>query len=279
MTRQLSQRHPQENPRRATSDDYARRETTHRRGLVAPTCAWNAGAAAVPATRPGSYNPCCWAPVPGSAAAPSCTSDRRNQNHHHTTVSTPGWRQSTGWTNLRHSLLEKTPTRRNTQQTRRTRTSYTRVTQQHALTNKDTVDEGVKQKKNKKTTEANGEHSSSSSRRSLGLTPIRPARNQQQPNAQRASEEEVCRRPRSKHSGRRSAVPHHASATVAVIVNQATQRQAKATDGGRVVVSRRRLRRRARELGPSSDENEARQGERKLRAKPADFGAASSDHR
>lgn len=138
---------------------------------------------------------------------------------------------------------------------------------------------GSKTKKNKKTTEANGEHSSSSSRRSLGLTPIRPARSQQQPNAQRASEEEVCRRPRSKHSGRRSAVPHHASATVAVIVNQATQRQAKATDGGRVVVSRRRLRRRARELGPSSDENEARQGERKLRAKPADFGAASSDHR
>lgn len=275
MTRQLSQRHPQENPRRATND-YARRRLTdagssrrHARGMPArpqfrrPALVRITHAA-------GRRSPARLLPHRARATAGTQI----------TTVSTPGWRQSTGWTNLRHSLLEKTPTRRNTQQTRRTRTSYTRVTQQqHALTNKDTVDEGVKQKKNKKNTRANGEHSSSS-RRSLGLTPIRPARSQQQPNAQRASEEEVCRRPRSKHSGRRSAVPHHASATVAVIVNQATQRQAKATDGGRVVVSRRRLRRRARELGPSSDENEARQGERKLRAKPADFGAAaSSDHR
>lgn len=145
---------------------------------------------------------------------------------------------------LHHSLLEKTPTRRNTQQTRRlprrTRTSYTRVTQQHALTNKDTVDQEKQNKKHR------GKRRTQQ-QQTIVRPNTNPTRAQPAANARRSSEEEVCRRPRSKHSGRRSAVPHHASVTVAVIVNRATQRQAKAADGGRVVESRRRLRRRTSE--------------------------------
>lgn len=105
---------------------------------------------------------------------------------------TPG--QSTGWTNLER----RTPTTRRHTHTPTRRLRPPRVT--HNNTHGQT--RTPQPPSTKKTTEASGSpRGSRSSRRTLGLTQIRPAR---VASSRRERTAEECR-PRSEHSGRRSA--------------------------------------------------------------------------